>query len=115
MSQLVLKEFKAESGARTLPRFRKLRLIWQINGLNTDGGEQLSGYLKSIIQICIINEGKFMNPRFLNIHPLVIIDHREYWVKRVQFECFSHERIIIVANWNKFDSFIALIATAVVN
>ena len=56
MNQVVLNEFKAELGARSLPRLRKLWLIWQINGFNTDGGEQLSGYWKSIIQICIQTE-----------------------------------------------------------
>ena len=56
MNQVVLNDFKAELGARSLPRLRKLRLIWQINGFNTDGGEQLSGYWKSIIQICIQTE-----------------------------------------------------------
>ena len=100
MNQVVLNEFKAGSGARSLPRLRKLRLIWQINGLNTDGGLQLGGNLKSIIQICIKTEEKFMNPCFLNIYPPPIIDKGEYWVKRVQFEYFLSKKITEITNWN---------------
>ena len=65
MNQMVLNEFKAGSGAWSLPILRKLWLIWQIYGLNTDGAGQLSGYLKSIFEICIKTDRKFTNPSSL--------------------------------------------------